>query len=150
MNEQNIKEQAEKIVEGIKSYLSDKTSAHVILKRKGKTLLSVSVGAGLIGAAIGLKAAPFAVLTAALISFGTDCEIEIEKADGTIISLNETKLGAKLKDLKDTAKGKVKDKFGDGFEVSVTVNADADDADGEVPPERKTETDAARAEDEEE
>ena len=149
MNEQNIKEQAEKIVEGIKSYLTDKTSAHVILKRKGKTLLSVSVGAGLIGAAIGLKAAPLAVLTAALISFGTDCEIELEKTDGTIVSLNETKLGAKLKDLKDTAANKVKDKFGDGFEVSVTVDANTDDTCGE-PLERKTETDAAPAEDEEE
>ena len=149
MNEQNIKEQAEKIVEGIKSYLTDKTSSHVILKRKGKTLLSVSVGAGLIGAAIGLKAAPLAVLTAALISFGTDCEIELEKTDGTIISLNETKLGAKLEGLKDTAKGKAKDLFGDGFEVSVTVDANADDTDGE-PQERKTETDAAPAEDAEE
>ena len=136
MNEQNIREQAEKIVEAVKGYLSDKSSAHVILKRKGKTLLSVSSGAGMIGAAIGMKAAPFAMLTAALVSFWADCEVEIEKADGTIINLNETPIGAKLQQMKDTIKGKAKDKFGDGFEVSVTVEADevkaeAEDENGE-------------------
>ena len=143
MNEENIKEQAEKIVEAVKGFVSDKTSALITLKRKGKTLFSVSTGAGLIGAAIGLKAAPFAMLTAALVAFGTDCEIEIEKADGTIINLNETRVGAKLKDMKDSVVGKAKDKFGDGFEVSVTVEADDAGTDADEPTERKTETDAA-------
>ncbi len=122
MDEQNIKNQAEQIVERIKELVKGGSASHVNLKRKGETVLSVSLNAGILGAAIGLKAAPFLVLTAALVSFGLDCEIEIEKKDGTIINLNETKFGAKLENLKETAKDKAKDIFGEGFEVSVTVD----------------------------
>ncbi len=129
MDEQNMKNQAEQIVEKIKELVKGGNASHVILKRKGETVFSVSLNAGILGAVIGLKAAPFVVLTAALVSFGLDCEIEIEKKDGTIINLNETKFGSKLENLKDTAKGKAKDIFGDGFEVSVTVDPAEDGED---------------------
>jgi len=122
MDEQNIKNQAEQIIEKVKEIVKSGNASHVSLKRNGETLLSVSTNAGIIGAVIGLKAAPFAVLTAALVSFGLDCEIEIEKKDGTIINLNETKIGAKLENLKGNVKDKAKDVFGEGFEVSVTVD----------------------------
>ena len=127
MDEQNIKNQAEQLIEKVKEIVKSGNASHVSLKRNGETLLSVSMNAGIIGAVIGLKAAPFVVLTAALVSFGLDCEIEIEKKDGTIINLNETKIGAKLGNLKDSAKEKAKDIFGEGFEVSVTVEPDHDD-----------------------
>ena len=128
MDEQNNKKQAEQVVEKIKELVKSGSASHVTLKRKGETVFSVSLNAGLLGAAIGLKAAPFALLTAALISFGLDCEIEIEKKDGTIINLNETKVGSKLENLKNAAKGKAKDIFGDGFDVAVSVDPDEDDA----------------------
>ena len=56
----------------------------------------------------GLGAAPFAVLTTALVSFGLDCEIEITKKDGSVLNLNETPLGLKLEDLKEMAMDKAK------------------------------------------
>ncbi len=146
MEEDKIKQQAEQIIEKIKALVKDGSASHVTLKRKGETLLSVSLNAGILGAVIGLKAAPFLVLSAALVSFGLDCEIEIEKKDGTIINLNETKVGSKLEDLKETAKDKAKDLFGEGFEVSVTVDADdaqdeteAEDIAAEVVPEETPE-----------
>ena len=132
MDEQNIKKQAEQIVDKIKEMVKTGSASHVTLKRKGETVFSVSLNAGIVGAAIGLKAAPFLLLTAALVSFGLDCEIEIEKHDGTIINLNETKIGSKMENLKETAKDKAKDLFGEGFEVSFTVDPieqDKDDAD---------------------
>ena len=129
MDEQNIKNQAEQIIDKVKEIVKSGNASHVSLKRNGETLLSVSMNAGIIGAVIGLKAAPFVVLTAALVSFGLDCEIEIEKKDGTIINLNETKFGSKLENLKENVKDKAKDVFGEGFEVSVTVGPDQDDAD---------------------
>ena len=127
MDEQNIKNQAEQIIEKVKEIVKSGNASHVTLKRNGETLLSVSTNAGIIGAVIGLKAAPFVVLTAALISFGLDCEIEIEKKDGTIVNLRETKVGAKLENLKGSAKEKAKDLFGEGYEVSATVDAEQEE-----------------------
>ena len=127
MDEQNIKNQAEQIIEKVKEIVKSGNASHVTLKRNGETLLSVSTNAGIIGAVIGLKAAPFVVLTAALVSFGLDCEIEIEKKDGTIVNLRETKVGSKLENLKDSAKEKAKDLFGEGYEVSATVDAEQEE-----------------------
>lgn len=144
MDEQTIKNQAEQIIEKVKEIVKSGNASHVSLKRNGETLLSVSTNAGIIGAVIGLKAAPFVVLTAALVSFGLDCEIEIEKKDGTIINLNETKVGAKLENLKESAKEKAKDVFGDGFEVSVTVEPNRNDGDEE--PAEESEAEKSEAE----
>ena len=123
MDEQNNKKQAEQIVDRIKELVKDGSASHVSLKRKGETVFSVSLNAGILGAVIGLKAAPLAMLTAALVTLGLDCEIEIEKKDGTIINLNETKLGSKLENLKDAAKDKARDLFKDGYRP---VDADPD------------------------
>ena len=143
MDEQNVKNLAEQLVEKVKEIVKNGNAAHISLKRNGETLLSVSTYTGIIGAAIGLKAAPFAVLTAALVAYGLDCEIEIEKRDGTIVKLNETKIGSKLGDLKNSAKGKAKDLFGDGFEVSVTVEPNSDESAAEPAEEAKAEEETA-------
>ena len=124
--EDKIKQQAEQIIEKIKGIVKDGQASHISLKRKGETVFSISLNAGILGAVIGLKAAPMAVLTAALITFGLDCEIEIEKKDGTIINLNETRVGSKMADIKETVKSKAKDIFGEGYEVSATVDAEED------------------------
>ena len=128
MEEDKIRKQAEQIVEKVKAFIKDGNAARINIKRKGDTLFSISLGAGIIGALIGLKAAPLVLLTTALVSFGLDCEVEIEKKDGTIINLNETRLGSKLGDLKESAKEKAKGAFGKGFEDAVTMEVDADEA----------------------
>ena len=70
MDEQKIKEQAEQIVEKIKASVKDGGGARVLLKRHGETLMNLSLNTGMIGAVVGLRLAPFAVLTTALVSFG--------------------------------------------------------------------------------
>ena len=108
MDEQQQKQQAEKIVEKIKELVKDGSASKIALKRKGETLVNLPLGAGILGAIVGLGAAPFAVLTTALVSFGLDCEIEITKKDGSVLNLNETPIGQKLEDLKDLAIDKAK------------------------------------------
>ena len=109
MDEQQLKQQAEKIVEKIKELVKDGSASKIALKRKGETLVNIPLGAGILGAIVGLGAAPFAVLTTALVSFGLDCEIEITKKDGSVLNLNETPIGLKLEDLKDLAFDKAKE-----------------------------------------
>ena len=122
MNEQDIKQQAAQIVEKVKELAKDSNASRIYLKRNGETVLNISLGAGIIGAIIGLTAAPFAVLTTALISFGLDCEIELEKKDGTIINLSNTEFGSKIEKAKSDVKDKAKEFFGsepEGEEVVV-------------------------------
>ena len=108
MDEQQLKQQAEKIVEKIKELVRDGGASKIALKRKGETLVNLPLGAGILGAIVGLGAAPFAVLTTALVSFGLDCEIEITKQDGTVLNLSETPAGMKLEELKDFAVDRAK------------------------------------------
>ena len=109
MDEQKIREQAEQIVEKIKTAVKDGGGSRVLLKRHGETLMNLSLNTGMIGAVVGLKLAPFAVLTTALVSFGLDCEIEIEKEDGTVINLNRTPVGMRLEEIKENAIDKTKE-----------------------------------------
>lgn len=111
MDEQKLRVQAEQIVEKVKALVKDGSASRVLLKRKGETLLNLSLNTGIVGAVLGLAAAPFAVLTTALVSFGLDCEIEIEKKDGTVLNLNETEVGVKMEALKETAIDKAKELF---------------------------------------
>ena len=108
MDEQQLKQQAEKLVEKIKELVQDGGASKIALKRKGETLVNLPLGAGIVGALVGLSAAPFTVLTTALISFGLDCEIEITKKDGTVLNLSETPAGMKLEELKDFAVDRAK------------------------------------------
>ena len=108
MDEQQLKQQAEKLVEKIKELVQDGGASKIALKRKGETLVNLPLGAGIVGALVGLSAAPFTVLTTALISFGLDCEIEITRKDGTVLNLSETPAGMKLEELKDFAVDRAK------------------------------------------
>ena len=108
MDEQQMKQQAEKIVEKVKELVKDGGASKISLKRKGETLVNIPLGAGILGAIVGLSAAPFAVLTTALVSFGLDCEVEITKQDGTVLNLNETPTGVKLEELKGIVIDKAK------------------------------------------
>ncbi|MBR2730993.1 MAG: DUF4342 domain-containing protein [Clostridia bacterium] len=136
MDEQKLRQQAEQIVETVKELVKDGSASRVLLKRKGETLLNLSLNTGILGAVIGLTAAPFAVLTAALVSFGFDCEIEIEKKDGTVLNLNETEIGVKMESWKETAFDKAREFFGpQPAEQAAEPQAEAPEAAAEEPAE---------------
>ena len=133
MAEQDIKAQAQQIVEKVKEIVKEGNASRIYLKRNGETVLNLSLSAGIIGAVIGLSAAPFVVLASALVSFGLDCEIEIEKKDGTIINLNNTEIGSKLENAKSEVKDKAKEFFANmetkGEDVEIDIeDVDIDDA----------------------
>jgi hypothetical protein len=127
MAEQDIKAQAQQIVDKVKELVKDGSASRIYLKRKGETVLNISLNAGIIGAVIGLSAAPFVVLASALVSFGLDCEIEIEKKDGTIINLNNTEIGSKLENAKSEVKDKAKEFFSNMETKGEDVEVEAED-----------------------
>lgn len=119
MDTQNIRQQAEQIAQSVFSFVQDGNASRVLLKRHGETLFNLSLTTGIVGALVGMSAAPCAMLTAALVSFGLDCEIEIEKKDGTVINLNETEFGVKMENFKTTVKNKVSERFGETPDADV-------------------------------
>lgn len=125
----DIKQEAEKIVEKVKELIHDGSASRVMLVRGGETLLNLSLNTGVIGAVVGLKYAPLAVLTAALVSFGMDCDILVEKKDGTVWSLSETPAGYKMEEIRQKAKGVFRKKEGAAEEpVADAAEPDAADA----------------------
>ena len=74
--DEKLKQQAEQIVEKVRELVRDGGARRVSLKRGGETL----------------------------VSFGLDCEIEIERKDGTVLNLSETAVGSKLEGIKAMAK----------------------------------------------
>ena len=131
MDEKTLKEQAEKAVEYIKGLVKEGSVSRVALIRKGETLVNLPLSAGIIGTVVGAIAAPWAVLTTALVSFGFDCEIEITKTDGTIINLSETPIGAKLTEVKEAAKEMVTPKKKEEPETE-PIEVDAEPVDEEA------------------
>ena len=119
MDTQNMKQQAEQAAQTILSLIQDGNASRIRLKRHGETLLDLSVTTGLIGAIVGMSAAPCAMLTAAFVSFGLDCEVEIEKKDGAVIHLSETEFGAKMEAFKADLKEKVSGSFGKTTEADI-------------------------------
>lgn len=111
MDKENLKQQAEQLVEKVKQLVQEGNVSRVMLMRRGEILVNIPMTAGVVGVLVGLHAAPFALLTTALVTFGLDCEIIIEKADGSMTNLNETDVGVKLEDAKETVKDKVRDIF---------------------------------------
>lgn len=140
MDEQQLKQQAEKIVEKVKELVKDGGASKIALKRKGETLVNIPLGAGILGAIVGLGAAPFAVLSTALVSFGLDCEIEITKQDGTVLNLNETPTGTKLEEIKELVLDKAKE-FVEEFKDKAAQNGAF--ADKQEAPEEAAGEDAA-------
>ena len=119
MDTKNIKQQAEQVAQYILSLVQDGNASRVMLKRKDKTLFDLSLTTGVVGTIVGLSAAPCAVLTAVLVSFGMDCDVEIEKKDGTVIKLSETAFGAKMESFKAAVKDKVSGHFGTAADEDV-------------------------------
>ena len=115
MEKENLKQQAELLVEAVKELVQEGNVSRVMLMRNGEILVNIPMTAGVIGTFVGLTAAPFALLTTALVSFGLDCEILIEKADSDMLNLNETQIGMKLESAKAVAKDKVKEAFAKKF-----------------------------------
>ena len=89
MEENNgLKKEVDQIIEKIKQLVKTGNVSRIRLIRNGEVLVNIPVTAGVIGAVVGLSAAPFAVIAAALLAFGLECKVEIEMKDGTVSDLD--------------------------------------------------------------
>jgi nitrate reductase NapAB chaperone NapD len=74
-------------VEKIKELVRKGNVSKIVVRRKGEVLLSIPVNVGVVGAVIGITAAKWAMLAAALATVGFGCTVEVVKEDGEIVNV---------------------------------------------------------------
>ena len=128
------------VVEKVKELVKKGNVSKIVVRRKGEVLVSIPVSVGVVGAAVGLFAAKWALLAAVLGTVGFGCTVEIVKDDGRIVDVMTEEDTQKAKDtaanvfqdVKDAA-AKVVSQVKEGYEEAVREEKaqEAQDADFE-------------------
>ncbi len=107
------------IMERIKELIRKGSVSRVLIKRNGNPVLNFPVNAGVLGVAVGLTSAKWALLAAVLATLGFGCTVEVVKEDGSIVNVLDEEKGRKMRDLAADTVEKVKDS------IPVTISVDA-------------------------
>ena len=118
----------------IREYVRKGNVSKIVIKRGNDVLVNLPLTAGIVGGIIGAVAAPWALVTAAVATAGFDCNVEIVKVDGEVVTLDLRKLGRKVVDTGTTVVGEIREAVGgirngaDGAEAPVDEEIPFEDA----------------------
>lgn len=98
MDEQS-KVNAEEIVEKLKELVKKGNIARILLIRGATTIVNIPLNVGLLGTVIGVAAAPWGMLVAAIASLGLDCKIILVQKDGKQLEVFSRDVGKQVVDL---------------------------------------------------
>lgn len=87
--------QTSDIIARLKALVKEGNVARILIKRGDTTILNIPLNAGLVGTALGLAAAPWALIAATVATLGLDAKIELIKKDGTTMELLSRDVGKK-------------------------------------------------------
>ena len=137
------------LVEKIKELVRKGNVTKIVVKKGDNVLVNIPLNVGIVGGIIGVAAAPWAVIAAAVAAAGFSCRVELVKKDGDVVEVN----ARAAEDLGRTMENKARDlgdkarDFGtavmDGIKDAISGETPVD-ADFETVVE-KTEQDAAPA-----
>lgn len=97
------------IMDKIKELVKKGNVSKIIVRHNGDVILSIPVSVGVVGMVVGLSAAKWAVLAAALATVGFGCSVEIVKDDGEIVNVVSEEDTKKAKDTAANFVTEVKD-----------------------------------------
>ena len=97
------------ILDKVKELVRKGNVSKIVLRRKGEVIVSIPVNVGIVGAVVGITAAKWAILAAALATVGFGCSVEIVKDDGEIVNVVTEDDTAKAKDTATNFVDQVKD-----------------------------------------
>ena len=80
----------------------------LVVRRRDKVLLNISLNTGIVGGLIGVAAAPWALVVAAVAAAGMDCRIDLVRDDGNIIEVGGT-VAKTAKDIGRAVEDKARD-----------------------------------------
>ena len=84
LTDEDLKTFADDLVNKIKALVAEGNVSRIRIRKDDTIILNLSLSVGLIGTALGLMAAPWAVILATISTIGFKCTVEVEKKDGTI------------------------------------------------------------------
>ena len=103
------------VVEKIKELVAKGNVSRVLVRKEEKVILDIPVTVGVVGAVVGITAAKWAMLGAALATVGFGCTVEIIKNDGEVVNVlseeDSQKIHDKAADIMDDVKGAIDETF---------------------------------------
>lgn len=105
-------------IEKIKELLRKGSVSRIIVKRGDNQILNFPVNVGIVGVAVGLTAAKWALFAAVLATLGFGCTVEVIKEDGSIVNVVDEESSQKVRDFAADTVEKVKES------IPVTINVD--------------------------
>ena len=90
--------EAKGIVEKVKKLVRMGNVSRIVVRRGERELLNISVNAGLVGGAVALLAAKWALLLGVLATVGFGCKVEVIKDDGEVVDVLKEEDSQKARD----------------------------------------------------
>lgn len=84
LTDDDLKKFADDMVSKIKGLVAEGNVSRIRIRKDDTIILNLPLSVGLIGTALGLVAAPWAVILGTISTIGFKCTVEVEKKDGTI------------------------------------------------------------------
>ncbi len=105
-------------IEKIKELIRKGSVSRIIVKRGDNQILNFPVNVGIVGVAVGLTAAKWALFAAVLATLGFGCTVEVIKEDGSVVNVVDEESSQKVRDFAADTVEKVKES------IPVTINVD--------------------------
>ena len=86
------------IVEKVKELVKKGNVTKIVIKKNDNVLVNIPLNVGIVGGIIGVAAAPWAIIAAAVATAGFACKVEIVKDDGDILEVSGKAVEEKAKD----------------------------------------------------
>ena len=84
LTDDDLKKFADDMVSKIKELVAEGNVSRIRIRKGDTIILNLPLSVGLIGIALGLVAAPWAVILGTISTIGFKCTVEVEKKDGTV------------------------------------------------------------------
>ena len=105
-------------IEKIKELIRKGSISRIIVKRGDNQILNFPVNVGIVGVAVGLTAAKWALFAAVLATLGFGCTVEVIKEEGSVVNVVDEESSQKVRDFAADTVEKVKES------IPVTINVD--------------------------
>ncbi len=102
----------------IKELIRKGSVSRIIVKRGDNQILNFPVNVGIVGVAVGLTVAKWALFAAVLATLGFGCTVEVIKEDGSVVNVVDEESSQKVRDFAADTVEKVKES------IPVTINVD--------------------------
>ena len=97
------------VINKLKELVQKGNVSRILVRRSGEVVLNIPVSVGVAGAVVGLAAAKWALIAAALATFGFGCTVEIVKQDGQVVEVVKQEDSQRFRDAADHVIDSVKD-----------------------------------------